>query len=71
MKNKRKETRGNLQCDWYGILDWYDIPELQHKYIIDAIIEEVDAWRNRSLWDRIINKFPEWELGKALDYLDK
>ena len=59
------ETRYNLQHDWHGMLEWNGIldPESRRE-IINAVVLEIDAYRNQNVFRRLLNKMPEVKILK-------
>ena len=75
----KKTIKRHLQCDWEGLVGSvpiaeelgnveYEVREDKKLEIIDAVIYEVDCFRNQSWWRRLLNLNPPHWID---DWLDK
>lgn len=62
-----KQTRGNLQYDWAGLLSELDDSDSEKaREILNAVVYEVDCFRNQAWWRRLFNMMPPHWIDKWL-----
>ena len=75
----KKDTRHHLQYDWKSFVGEvplasdpdedmeYEVREDKVRDIIDAVVHEIDCYRNQSWWRRLLNLTPSYWLNEWLE----